>query len=240
MNNIKATAIVLAAGQGKRMQSKVQKQYMLLEGKPILYYSLKAFEESFVDNIVIVVGKGEEEYVKKEIIDKYGLKKITAITNGGKERYHSVAAGIEAINWDCDYCMIHDGARPFLTQQILKRAIEGAKETKACVVGMPVKDTIKIVDENHDVESTPNRSRVWLVQTPQTFDFSLIKNAYERLIQEEEKLIHNGVQITDDAMVVEYFENIKVRLVEGSYTNIKITTPDDLDVGREYLKMIDN
>lgn len=240
MENIKVTAIVLAAGQGKRMQSKVQKQYMLLEGKPILYYSLKAFEDSFVNNIVLVVGKGEEEYVKKEIINKYGFKKISAITNGGKERYHSVAAGIEVISWECDYCMIHDGARPFITQPILNRVVNAVIETKACVVGMPVKDTIKIVDENCDVESTPSRSKVWLVQTPQTFDFELIKKAYEKLIQEEVNLINKGVQITDDAMVVEYFENVKVRLIEGSYTNIKITTPDDLDVGREYLKMIDN
>ena len=239
-NKEKVTAIILAAGQGKRMNSKIQKQYMLLNGLPILYYSLKCFEDSFVDDIVLVVGKGEEEYCKENFINKYGFKKVRAIVEGGKERYHSVANGIETINWDCNYCMIHDGARPFVTRDILERALKTVKDTKACVVGMPIKDTVKIVDDNKDVESTPTRSKVWQIQTPQSFEFGLIKNSYQQLISLEEKLISNGTQITDDAMVVEYFTDTKVRLVEGSYQNIKITTPDDLYIGEEILQKREN
>lgn len=243
MNNSdkeKVTAIVLAAGQGKRMNSKIQKQYMLLNGFPILYYTLKCFEDSFVDEVVLVVGKGEEEYCKENFIDKYGFEKVRVIVEGGKERYHSVANGIEAINWDCDYCMIHDGARPFITGDILERALATVKETKACVVGMPIKDTVKIVDDNKDVESTPVRSKVWQIQTPQSFEFGLIKNSYRQLISSEEKLISEGIQITDDAMVVEYFTDTKVRLVEGNYENIKVTTPDDLNIGQQILSKRDN
>lgn len=236
----KITAIVLAAGQGKRMNSKIQKQYMLLNNYPILYYSLLCFEKSFVDDIVLVVGKGEEEYCKENFIDKYGFKKVRAIVEGGKERYHSVARGIGAITWDCDYCMIHDGARPFVTEDILSRAIETAIETKACVVGMPVKDTVKIVDDNKDVESTPVRAKVWQVQTPQTFEYNLIKKSYQKLIKEEEELLSKGISITDDAMVVEYFTKTKVRLVEGNYENIKITTPDDLNIGEQILSKREN
>lgn len=240
INGKHVTAIVLAAGQGKRMQSKIQKQYMLLKDKPVIYYSLQAFEESFVDHIVLVVGKGEIQYCKENIVDAFGFGKVAKIVEGGKERYHSVAAGIDAIEWECDYCMIHDGARPFITNDILERALETVQETDACVVGMPIKDTIKIVDEDKNVVSTPTRSLVWQVQTPQTFAYSLISESYHSLIVEEEKLIEKGIQITDDAMVVEYFTNTKVRLVEGSYQNIKITTPDDLYIGEQILSKREN
>lgn len=240
MSTIKTTAIILAAGQGKRMNSKIQKQYMLLRDKPVLFYSIDAFEKSLVDDIVLVVGKGEIEYCRENIVEKYGFKKVRTIVEGGKERYHSVAAGIEAVSWNCDYCMIHDGARPFVTDVILERAIDTVKKVRACVVGMPIKDTIKIVDDNNDVESTPNRSRVWQVQTPQSFEYDLIKNSYRKLIDNEDKLLSEGIMITDDAMVVEYFSNIKVRLIEGSYENIKITTPDDLYIGENILLKKDN
>ena len=122
------TANDLAAGQGKRMQSKVHKQYLLLQDKPVLFYALKAFEDSFIDDIVLVVGKDEEEYCRKEIIDKYGFKKVRAIIEGGKERYHSVAYGIKAIQWECNYIFIHDGARPFISREILNRVFEQVKK----------------------------------------------------------------------------------------------------------------
>lgn len=236
----KVTAIVLAAGQGKRMQSKVQKQYMLLKDKPVIFYSLDAFEHSAVDHVILVVGKGEISYCKEHIVDAFGFTKVSRIVEGGKERYHSVAAGIDAIDWDCDYCMIHDGARPFVTQDILDRALDTVQETKACVVGMPIKDTVKIVDDQKNVVSTPTRSLVWQVQTPQTFLLELIADCYHKLISEEEALLKKGVQITDDAMVVEYFSNTRVRLVEGSYQNIKITTPDDLYIGEQILSKREN
>lgn len=233
---IDTTAIVLAAGQGKRMQSNVHKQYLLLQDKPVLYYALHAFETSFIDNIVLVVGKDEKEYCQKEIVQKYGFTKVRMIVEGGKERYHSVAYGINAIEWKCDYVFIHDGARPFINEEILRRAFEEVQKSEACVVGMPVKDTVKIADADRFVESTPNRARVWQIQTPQIFKTELIKNAYECLLKEEAELLARGVGITDDAMVVEYFTKNPVKLVEGSYQNIKITTPGDLEIARVFLE----
>lgn len=230
------TAIVLAAGQGKRMQSKVHKQYLLLQDKPVLFYALQAFEDSFIDDIVLVVGKDEEEYCQREIIDKYGFRKIRAIVEGGKERYHSVAYGIKEIHWECNYIFIHDGARPFINNEILQRAFKQVKKNKACVVGMPVKDTVKIADEAGFVESTPNRARVWQIQTPQVFEAGLISEAYRRLLREEVQLLSEGVVVTDDAMVVEYFMKLPVKLVEGAYQNIKITTPEDLEIARSFLQ----
>ena len=230
---MKTCAIVLAAGQGKRMNSKVAKQYLLIKGKPVLYYSLAAFEESAVDEIVLVTGAGEEEFCRKEIVEKYGFSKVKTIVAGGKERYHSVANGLLACK-ECEIVLIHDGARPFLDQEIITRCIQNAKEVGACVAGMPVKDTIKIASEDGFVASTPNRNYVWTIQTPQTFKYDLIAQSYKKLIEEEEMLKEKGVNITDDAMVVEYFTGQKIRLVEGSYKNIKITTPEDLQASENF------
>ena len=229
------TAIILAAGQGKRMNSDVHKQYLLINDRPILYYSLKAFENSFIDNIVLVIGKGEQEYCKKEIVEKYGIQKISAIVEGGKERYHSVAYGLRAINWNCDYVFIHDGARPFVDNEILNRVYHEVIISKACVVGMPVKDTIKIADSDECVDSTPDRNRVWQVQTPQVFDKRIILESYEKLLSEESDLISTGISITDDAMVLEYYTDCKIKLVMGSYQNIKITTPEDLEIAKVFM-----
>lgn len=232
---MKTCAIVLAAGQGKRMNSKVAKQYLLIKDKPVLYYSLAAFEESSVDEIVLVTGAGEEEFCQKEIVEKYQFKKVRAIVVGGKERYHSVANGLDACVGS-EIVLIHDGARPFLDQDIITRCIQSAEEVGACVAGMPVKDTIKIVSEDGFVESTPNRNYVWSVQTPQTFKYDLIAQAYKKLLQEEEVLKEKGINITDDAMVAEYFTGQKIRIVEGSYRNIKITTPEDLQVSEKFFE----
>lgn len=235
MGEKKIAAVCLAAGQGKRMESKVQKQYLLIQDKPVLYYSLKAFQDSPVEEVVLVVGAGEEEYCQKEIVDKYGFTKVRAIVAGGKERYHSVFHGLQAVR-EADYVLIHDGARPFLTQEIINRCVEGAKEYRACVAGMPVKDTIKLADSEGNIESTPERSRVWMIQTPQSFEYSLIKDAYTTLIEQENKGIKTSIPVTDDAMVVEYFLNQKVHLVYGSYENIKITTPEDMRIAEAFLK----
>ena len=237
MGNGKTAAVCLAAGQGKRMQSAVQKQYLLIEDKPVLYYALKAFQDSPVNEVVLVVGQGEEEYCKKEIVDKYGFTKVKAVVAGGKERYHSVYHGLSALK-EVDYVLIHDGARPFLNQEIIKRCIQGAEEYKACVAGMPVKDTIKLADDECNIESTPERSKVWQIQTPQAFAYDLIKEAYTILIEQEEKGIKTSIPVTDDAMVVEYFMNQKVHLVNGSYENIKITTPEDMLVASAFLKRV--
>lgn len=228
MDNYKTTVVILAAGQGKRMKSTIHKQYILLKDKPILYYSLKTFDESFVDDIVLVTGKDDIEFCKKEIVEKYNFKKVRIVTAGGKERYHSVACGLSAIQWECQYVFIHDGARPFVDIDIINRAFVEVQKHSACVVGIPVKDTIKIADKDGYVSSTPERSLLWQIQTPQVFEKKLILAAYNKLIAQEESLISAGITITDDAMAVEHFMNISVKLVEGSYKNIKITTPEDM------------
>lgn len=230
----KNVAIVLAAGRGKRMQSNIHKQYLLIKDKPVLFYCLKTIEESFMDEIVLVVGEGEEEYCQKEVVEKFGFQKVSKIIQGGKERYHSVWNGINAIE-ECKYLFIHDGARPFLDRATLERALQGVGESRACVVGMPVKDTIKIADENGFSKETPKRDIVWMIQTPQVFSFELIKKAYGKLIEEEDFLKEQGILVTDDAMVVEHFTDTPVKLIEGDYRNIKITTPEDLRIAEAFL-----
>ena len=225
---MKTTAIVLAAGKGSRMQADCPKQYLLLKEKPILYYSLKTFEDSCVDEIILVVGKGEIDYCQKEIVDKYEFKKVSVITEGGAERYHSVYEGLKKINY-ADYVLIHDGARPFITTRLIEKLLQEVQIHKACVAGMPVKDTIKLVDKNQFITETPDRRFVWLVQTPQVFDYKLVYEAYEKLMSGEQ----NG--ITDDAMVVEQMTGHSVKLVEADYRNIKITTPEDILIGEGFL-----
>ena len=228
MQKAKCTAIVLAGGQGKRMGTKVQKQYLEVQGKPVLYYSLHAFQKSeLIDEIILVVGEGREEYCKKEIVDKFEITKVTKIVVGGSERYYSVWNGLCAMDED-GYVFIHDGARPFINDEILNRAYEAVQEEKACVVGMPVKDTIKIADENGFAKETPNRNYVWMVQTPQVFETSLVKKAYGMLMKRD------NITVTDDAMVVETMLGRNVKLVEGSYQNIKITTPEDLTIAEVF------
>lgn len=221
----KVTAIVLAAGQGKRMGSKIQKQYLLLDGKPVLYYSLKAFEESAVDEIILVVSKDMIEYCKQEIVIPFGFHKVAKIVEGGKERYHSVYEGLKAAE-DAEIVLIHDGARPLVTEKIIEDSIRAAAEYRACAVGMPVKDTIKIVDEEQYAVRTPERRLVWQIQTPQAFSYSLLKRAYDLLMHDE----NNQKGITDDAMVVETMLGIPVKLIEGAYSNIKVTTPEDMGI----------
>ncbi|MBE5896032.1 MAG: 2-C-methyl-D-erythritol 4-phosphate cytidylyltransferase [Lachnospiraceae bacterium] len=231
---MKNVAIVLSAGRGTRMNSDVPKQYMELEGKPVLYYSLKAMEDSFIDEIILVAGADDISYCKEEIVAKYNLSKVKAVVAGGKERYHSVWNGLRCVA-DADYVFIHDGARPVVKEDVLLRALDGAKECDACVVGVPVKDTIKIVDEEGLVTETPPRNRMFQVQTPQVFKYPLIRSAYERLQKEETALLEKGVAITDDAMVVELLTDTKVKIVMGSYENIKITTPEDLVLARRLI-----
>lgn len=223
-------AIVLAAGQGKRMNSAVRKQYLLIQEKPILYYTLKTFEDSFIDEIILVVGEGEENYCRKNIVDKYMFSKVSAIVVGGKERYHSVYQALLRIAEEQktdSYVFIHDGARPFVTNKVLKDAYETVCECEACIVAVPVKDTIKVVTDDKIVHHTPARSTLWTVQTPQVFSYDKVKNAYDKMLtlEEQGKL---QMAITDDAMVMESFSDIPIKVVEGNYENIKITTPEDL------------
>lgn len=233
----RCTAIVLSAGQGTRMGTSVQKQYLMLEDRPVIYYALKTFEESaVVDDVVLVVGKEQEEYARIHIVEKYGFHKVRSIVEGGKERYDSVFCGLKAALCSKDgtpvrdgYVFIHDGARPFLNEDMLLRLYDGVEKYRACVAGMPSKDTVKLVDTHNYAQQTPERKYVWSVQTPQVFENSLIMDAYSKMMGEDCE------GITDDAMVVERYANIPVKLVEGSYRNIKITTPEDMEIARVFL-----
>ena len=226
---MKNTAIVLAAGQGKRMHTKIQKQFLEIRGYPVLYYSLRCFQESpLIEDIILVTGEDSVLYCQKEIVEKYGFAKVAKVIPGGKERYDSVYQGLFACE-NSDYVLIHDGARPFITEEILERGLTGAEETGACAVGMPSKDTVKIADESGYIAETPDRSKVWMIQTPQIFQYALIRSAHESIRTREMS------NVTDDAMVVEQETGIKVRLAEGSYQNIKITTPEDLGVAELFL-----
>ena len=233
----KYAAIVLSAGVGSRMKSDVPKQYMDLAGKPVIYYSLKAFEEAGFSSIVLVCGKDDVDYCQEKIVKKYKLKNVTAIVPGGKERYHSVYEGLKAIG-EADYVFIHDGARPMLTQDIIARLKEAVVKEEAAVAGMPVKDTIKIVDEECYVTDTPERQYVWQVQTPQCFAFPIIYEAYSNVVRDEEEG-WTIPKITDDAMVLEYATDHEVKMVEADYRNIKITTPEDLAIAQAFLVMQD-
>ncbi len=227
-------AVVLAAGSGRRMNSDIPKQYLPLAGKPVLYYSLKAFQESPVSEIVLVAGEADIDYCRREIVEKFNFHKVIAIVPGGAERYDSVFKGLKAIQ-KADYVMIHDGARPVLTKEIIARSMSAVAEYQACVVGMPVKDTIKIVDEEGYAKHTPKRSSLWMIQTPQTFSFPLIYDAYEMALSDGNKGDKLEIAITDDAMVLETFGNTRVKLIEGSYENIKITTSEDLVLAEYFL-----
>lgn len=231
------TAIVLSAGQGKRMGASVQKQYIELQGKPIIYYTLSVFQKSdIIDDIILVVGKGQINYVQEEIVQKYHFTKVKTVVEGGHERYASVWQGLKAREYDKyyeniqdGYVFIHDGARPFVDEEMLERAYDTVRKYKACVAGVPSKDTIKLINEEQFAVTTPERKYVWSVQTPQVFEKTLIFEAYARLMEEE------CVHVTDDAMVVEQMMHLPVKLFEGSYENIKITTPEDLDIARIFL-----
>lgn len=234
----RCTAIVLAAGQGKRMGTSVQKQFIELDGKPLIYYPLRVFQDSeWIDEIVLVAGSGQVPYVRDEIVKRYHFDKVSAVVEGGRERYDSVWQGLKLIkrerecsHREAGYIFIHDGARPFVDGEIIRRGYQTVRQYSACVAGMPSKDTIKLVDEDEFAVRTPKRKYVWIVQTPQIFDETLIIEAYSRLTREE------CINVTDDAMVVEEMMGVPVKLFEGSYENIKITTPDDLKIARAFLE----
>ncbi|MCR4989668.1 MAG: 2-C-methyl-D-erythritol 4-phosphate cytidylyltransferase [Lachnospiraceae bacterium] len=232
---MKSVAIVLAAGSGKRMGGPVKKQFLDLCGKPLIFYPLETFEKSFIDEIIMVIQPEDEEYIREEIVKKYGLSKVSKFVYGGDERYNSVLNGLNAID-TCDYVFIHDGARALIDTGSLERGLASVKETGACVIGMPSKDTVKIADENGIVKMTPDRSSVWNVQTPQIFKFDLIKEAYNNVISHEKEYKDKGINITDDAMVLELYSDHPIKLVEGSYRNFKVTTPEDTDLAKRIIE----
>ena len=204
------TAIVLAGGSGKRMNSDIPKQYLMLAGKPVIYYSLKAFQDnSHIDNIILVTAEEYIDYAKENILDKT-LSKVSMVVQGGMERYDSVYKGLQCIK-EPGYVFIHDGARPCISQK--------------------VKDTIKIADAEGFAAETPDRSTLWQIQTPQVFRYDIIKESYDKLYAGGR---FNGV--TDDAMVLERYGEHRIKLVNSDYRNIKITTPEDMNTAEIFIK----
>lgn len=217
-------AIVLAAGSGRRMHSDVPKQFLELNGRPVLSYSLAAFQNHpDIDEIVLVTSAGYMTFCEEQIVKPFRFDKVKHIVPGGKERTDSVYEGLLAAG-ECDYVLIHDGARPFLTGEMIDRCIEGAVKHGAAVAAVPSKDTVKLSDENGFVSETPDRNYVWTIQTPQAFSYPLVLKAHEEMYRQ------GLLGLTDDASVVERTTGIKVKLVEGSYRNIKITTQEDMRI----------
>lgn len=221
------SAIVLAGGRGKRMGTLQSKQYIELDGKPILYYTLKQFiDNDLVDNIILVVPEDEKKYCEDEVLNKYGLV-VNKIVLGGEERQDSVYNALAQVE-EADIVLIHDGVRPFVTERIINDSIKYARIYKAAAPGVMPKDTIKVKStENFSIE-TLRRSDLVSVQTPQAFEFKMIYDCHRKVKDE-------GMVVTDDTMVAELFGN-KVYLYEGEYTNIKITTPEDLILAQYLVK----
>ena len=223
----KTAAIVLAGGTGTRMGSAVPKQYMPLMGQPVLCYSLQAFENSpLVDEIILVAEKEAEEHLVNFKFDKLRCR-----VEGGAERFWSVAYGLRACDQDTAYVLIHDGARPLLDEGIIERTLAGAKQAGGAVAAMPVKDTIKRVNAEGFAIETPDRKALWQMQTPQTFSYPLIFSSYNKLVQQSPL-----PSVTDDAEVAELMSGHQSLMVEGSYRNIKLTTPEDLLIAEAFLK----
>ena len=226
---MKTTAIVLAAGKGSRMKSDTPKQFLEIKGKPIIYYSLKAFEESKVDEIIIVTISGMEKYIEEEIVKKYSFAKVRQVVAGSVARCLSVYNGLEVAK-ETDYVLVHDSARPLISVQKINEIIDEVQEKKAVIVAVKVKDTIKQVDFNNCVVDTPDRNSLVAVQTPQAFDYKMLLEAYGNL---DRDVVDES--ITDDACVWERYRDEAVYVMDGEETNIKITTPEDIYIGENLL-----
>ena len=215
------SAIILAGGKGKRMGSAISKQFIDIKGKPIIYYTLKKFSENKkIDNIIVVLPEDEVKYFKENILKKYELR-INKIVIGGKERQDSVYNALKSLkNSSSDIVLIHDGARPFISERIINEGIKFAEIYGAAAPGVMPKDTIKVKNEKNFSVDTPNRANLVSIQTPQVFKF-------DEILECHEKIRYNGKMVTDDTMVVEKY-GYSVYLYDGEYTNIKVTTPEDL------------
>lgn len=216
--NQEVGVIIVAAGRGTRMGTKESKQYLMLKSKPIIVHTLEKFHSHpLISQIVLVTGKADiarcESWIKQ-----YGLQDNVQVVEGGNERQHSVYQGLRAIS--TPWVLVHDGVRPFVADEHITSCFVTAKEYGAAVLAVPVKDTIKQVNEHGEVIGTPKRESLWAIQTPQAFRASDLARAHEKAGLE-------GFVGTDDAMLIERL-GMQVKVVEGDYSNVKITTPDDL------------
>lgn len=230
---MRVVAIIPAGGSGKRIGGELAKQYLPLLGIPLLAHTLMAFQSSAaVDDIFLVVPEGDLHYVRQMIIEKHGLPKVSRILAGGRQRQDSVKNGLDAVGSDYDIVVIHDGVRPLVSEDFIHQAVLKALKEKAVTFGVPVRDTVKTVDNEGWVGETLNREGLWLTQTPQAFEREIIKRAYQVAYEDH-------FYGTDDASLVERI-GIKVRMISGSDDNIKITTRDDIGWGEFLLKRRDN
>lgn len=228
---MKTTAIILAAGHGRRMNLPVAKQFLNIQGKPMIYHSINAFERSNVDEIILVTGTDQVEFCKNLVSD-FNLSKVIKVVEGGEERYDSVYNALVSVE-KTDYVLIHDGARPFITIEKINEIIDAVIEYKACIICTPVKETIKIADADGYVSATPPRNSLWTAQTPQAFDYDLIRKAYDLFNDNR----GDGADVTDDSMVYERYTNLKVKILNGDYNNIKVTTPEDLTLANQLAQL---
>lgn len=222
-------AIIVAGGYGKRMGMDRAKQYLLLGGVPILVHTVRTFDcAQSIDRVIVVVPENDVEYVKETIVAGYELKKVSHIVAGGRERQDSVQSGLAHVGDDAKIVVIHDGVRPLITGSLIDAIVFHARKNSAVTLGVPVKDTVKSVDDGGVVQETLERGSLWLVQTPQAFKKDILERAHMKARNEN----HYG---TDDASLVERL-NIAVTMITGSYENIKITTQDDLEMGEFLLQ----
>jgi 2-C-methyl-D-erythritol 4-phosphate cytidylyltransferase len=227
---MKAIALIPAAGMGKRMGAAINKQYLLLNGMPIVAHTIALFEHApFIDDIYLVTPEPEIPYCREQVVERYAFAKVRNIVPGGAERQHSVLNGLRAVAdaRDDDVVLIHDGVRPLVPVHVLERALEAAAEHDAALVAVPAKDTVKIVADGI-VRETPPRENIWLAQTPQAFRYGVIRAAHEAA--DAERFLG-----TDDSMLVERLGR-EVHIVPGDYRNIKITTPEDLILAEAFLR----
>ncbi|RKN65170.1 2-C-methyl-D-erythritol 4-phosphate cytidylyltransferase [Paenibacillus ginsengarvi] len=220
--------VVVAAGKGSRMGAPESKQYLQLQGKPILVHTLEIFERTPEIEAVVLVTGSEDIGRCITYVEKYGLTKVVAVASGGEERQHSVRIGLERLPEGIEVVAVHDGVRPFVTEAKIAECLHKAHEAGGAVLAVPVKDTIKVVDDSGRIDSTPDRKSLWAVQTPQAFRLGLLRQAHELAVRD-------GFIGTDDAMLVERTGH-SVYIVEGDYTNIKITTPDDMLLAQRLLE----
>ena len=224
------SAIVLAGGRGKRMNYHKSKQFIEIKGKPVLVYTLEKFiYNKSIDEVILVLPEDEVDYCKKEVLQRYSLK-VDRIVIGGKERQDSVFNALEAME-KADIVLIHDGARPFINEKIIEEGIKYANIYGAAAPGVTPKDTIKVKNEDNISVDTPDRNMLVAVQTPQCFK-------YDEIYQCHRKIKEENAIVTDDTSVVERYGH-KVYLYEGDYTNIKITTPEDLILAERLISVID-
>jgi 2-C-methyl-D-erythritol 4-phosphate cytidylyltransferase len=221
------SAIIPAAGSGNRMGGKVKKQFLELDDKPIIAHTLLRFQKiDLINNIYLVVPKDALEYCKTEIVKKYRITKVVEVIEGGKERQDSVYNGLSRVESKTDIIIVHDGVRPFVTEDIIRESIREADKFGAVVVAIPEKDTVKEVS-NSLIVNTLNRNKLWRIQTPQVFKRDVLEKAFKKAIDE-------GYYGTDESSLVERI-GCPVRIVKGSDFNIKITTPEELILGNAIL-----